>query len=353
MMKRLFLVLSALIAGALLLPSAAQAQVRRCLVVATSAAGVANYDPFNPSALSINAVQITFNRLNGPGGEKPAAIDFYIHSNNPATNGIQLIPTSVVGAGNASGLNQNIFYGTNVAPPVIPVPLGGSPVPGTMRYEFTGNNAASDVFVVTFNITLPPNLSLISSQSLNFDIEYGCNGTGGGPPFSERSAAPDAYTLQIHVRSGLQGSYIGPALNFGEVGDKTDAQAVLIDPTAGLSKIRVASTGPYTIEMTSQNGYRMTFPAGNPATENQNLRYQLTFLGNTRNPSNTAAITKTCMFAGIGAPPLTGGRDHPIGVQLLEGGLDGTPEMPGAYQDILTITLTPLAAGAPGQVSCP
>src|SRR6185436_7739214 len=104
MMKRLFLVLSGLIAGALMLPSAAEAQVRRCLVVATSAAGVANYDPFNPSALSINAVQITFTRLNGPGGAKPATFDFYIHSNNPATNGIQLIPTSVVGAGNALGL---------------------------------------------------------------------------------------------------------------------------------------------------------------------------------------------------------------------------------------------------------
>lgn len=351
-LKRLFVAVAAMVAAAITSPSGALGQARRCLVTATSPPAVASYDPFNPSALSVNAVQITFVRSNGPGGEKPMTLDFYIHSSNPATNGIQMIPISVVGAGTPAGLSQNIFYGPSATQPVITIPLGVTPVPGVMRWDYNGNNAASDVFTVTFNLTFPPNLNLNASTILSFDIEYGCNGTGGGPQFSERATAPNAFTLQINVKSGLQASYIGPALAFGEVGDKTDAQATLLDPAAGLSRIRVASSGPYTIEMTSQNGYRMTYPGGNPALENQNLRYTATFLGSTGSPASPGPITRTCTVAGLGSPPLSAGRDHPLTVQLQEGGLDGTPEVPGNYQDILTFTVTPLVAGSPG-LACP
>lgn len=334
-----------------MLPSAAYAQ-RLCQITASSPPAVATYDPFNPSQLSVNSVQISFVRTNGPGGEKPQLLDFYLHSNNPATNGIQLIPVSVSGTGSWSGLNQNIFYGPAQTAPNITVPLPASPIPGVMRYGFNGNNVASDTFVVTFNIVIPPNLSLTASTNIAFDIEYGCNGTGGGPQFSERNVAPNAFNLSIRVLSGLQASYIGPALNFGEVGDKTDVQAAALNPAAGLSKIRVASSGPYTITMTSQNGYAMTYPLGNPLTETQNLRYQATFLGQTRSPANTTPVSKTCNVAGLGAPPLSAGRDHPLTVQLLEGGLDAPQEVPGNYQDILVFTITPLVAGTPG-VACP
>jgi hypothetical protein len=43
---------------------------------------------------------------------------------------------------------------------------------------------------------------------------------------------------------------------------------------------------------------------------------------------------------------------HPLKVQLEEGGLDGTPEVPGNYSDTLTFTITPLVAGTPG-IACP
>jgi len=331
-----------------MLPGAAQAQARRCLVTAQSAPAVANYDPFNPSSLNINSLQITFTRANGPGGAKPSTIDMYVQAQTSAANGTVLIPVSVVGAGSATGLGQNIFYNNPGAVPNITTPLPNVPVAGVLRWDYSGNNAASDVFVVTFNVQLPANLNLDASSSIVFDIQYGCNGTGGGPPFSERNVAPNAFTLQINVLSALQASYIGPALDFGEVGDKTDPQAIALPPPNG--QVRVASSGPYTITMTSTNGYRMTYPGGNVATETQNLRYQTTFLGQTRDPGNTATITKTCVRAGLGAPPLSGGVNHPVSVQLLEGGLDETPA--ANYSDTLNVTISPLVALGQGVV-CP
>jgi hypothetical protein len=348
---RLFAALMALIAATVLLPSTAEAQVRRCLVTAQSAPALVTYDPFNPSALSINSLAITFTRANGPGGAKPSTIDMYIQAQTSAANGTQLVPISVVGAGSATGLNQNIFYNTPGAVPNITVPLPGTPIAGVLRWDYSGNNAASDVFTVTFNVLLPANLNLDSSTAINFDIHYGCNGTGGGPPFSEISTAPNAFTLQVHVKSGLQASFVGPALAFGEVGDKTDTDVTSAPATfTRAGDIRVASSGPYDISMTSQNGYRMTYSGGNPATEIQNLRYETTFLGQVRNPSNTAAITRTCTRAGLGAPPLSGGVLLPVSARLLEGGVDEVPS--ALYQDNLVVTLTPLVALGQG-VACP
>lgn len=346
---RLFTALMALIAASALLPSTAEAQVRQCLVTAQSAPVVFQYDPFNPTALNLTNVSITFTRTNGPGGAHPDVIDMYIQSTNSGANGMQLIPISVVGSGTATGLGQNIFYDTPGPVPNLTVPLPGTPIAGVLRWNYSGNNAASDVFVVNFNVNLPPNLNLASSNSIVFDIQYGCNGTGGGPQFSERNVAPNAFTLSIHVKSGLQASFVGPALNFNEVGDKTDTDVTTV-PIIRSGDIRVASSGPYTIDMTSQQGYRMTYSGGNPATPAQNLEYQTTFLGEVRSPTNTAVITRTCTRAGLGAPPLSGGVLLPVSVRLLEGGIDEAPS--ALYQDNLIVTLTPLVALGQG-VTCP
>ena len=332
-----------------MLPSAAQAQVRRCLVTAQSAPAAVSYDPFNPTALSVNNLAVTFTRSNGPGGAKPSTIDMYVQATNSDANGMQLIPINVVGAGSATGLNQNIFYNNPGTVPNITVPLGGSPVPGVLRWDYSGNNAASDVFTVTFNVIFPANLNLTASTSLNFNIEYGCNGTGGGPPFSERATAPNAFTINITVLSALQASFVGPALNFNEVGDKTDTD-VTTTPIIRNGNIRVASSGPYNISMTSQQNYRMSYSGGNPATETQNLRYETTFLGQVRDPTNTSAISVTCTRAGLGSPPLAGGVLLPVSVKLLEGGVDEVPS--ATYQDNLIVTVSPLIATTPG-VTCP
>src|SRR5688500_6567026 len=103
-MLRLIAAVAALAGAAALLAPPAEAQIRRCLVTATSAASVATYDPFNPTGINISNVAITFTRGNGPGGAKPATMDMYVKAQTSAANGIKLIPVSAVGSGQATGL---------------------------------------------------------------------------------------------------------------------------------------------------------------------------------------------------------------------------------------------------------
>ena len=350
-LKRWLAAVAALIAGGILLPSAASAaNTGTCGMTGAGAVGsTAIYDPFNPSGLGTTSIDLTLTRYNPPGGSRTEHVRFILRAQSAASNGITITPVQIVtGQANLESPLVNVFYNFGSPGPV----LSGTPSAGNRfaHIEFTGNNSGSDTVTVRFTVTFPANLNIQASQNLSFDMDYTCTtqpagGDGGG-------TIPNALTFPIRVLSGLQASYVGPALNFGEVGDKTDAQAVLLDPAAGLSKIRVASSGPYTISMASANGYRMTYSGGNPALENQNLRYTATFLGSTGSPASPGAITKTCTVAGLGSPPLSAGRDHPLTVQLQEGGLDGTPEVPGNYSDTLTFTITPLVAGSPG-VTCP
>ncbi|HYJ83303.1 MAG TPA: hypothetical protein VEW26_10740 [Allosphingosinicella sp.] len=339
-----------LLLAAGLLARPAEAQVRRCLVTAASAASVADYDPFAPTGINITNVAITFTRSNGPGGAKPSTIDMFVKAQSSAANGIQLIPTSVVGAGNATGLNQNIFYDTPGPTPNITVPLGNTPAPGVLRWDYSGNNSASDVFTVNFTVIVPANIDLTASAGLLFDIEYGCNGTGGGPPFSERATAPNAYSLSIHVKSALQATYVGAALDFGEVGDKTTlvvlgAPATYSTPATG-NNVRILSSGPYKVEMTSQNAFRLTYPGGNPGTALQSLKYKALFLGQTVFNGSPAFAAVTCARAGV---PASEADLLPIRATLLEGG-DGKQVAPD-YKDVITVTVSPLVSGA--GVDCP
>jgi hypothetical protein len=342
-LHRLLMALVGIVLGATTLTAPAQAQIRQCLVTASSTPAVAEYDPFNPSGISVANVAITFTRANGPGGAKPSTIDMFIKSNNSAANGMQLIPLTVVGAGSATGLNQNIFYNTPGPTPNITVPLGGTPVPGVLRWDYSGNNAASDVFTVTFQVIVPANLDLTASSALNFNIEYGCNGTGGGPPFSERATAPNAFTLNINVLSALQASWVGADLDFGEVGDKTDVQVLGAPATyTKTGNIRVASSGPYQVTLASANDYRMTYPGGNVATTNQRLPYSLLFLGQVRATGVGGNINSTCDRASLA------GRYLPIQVQLLEGGNLKVPAP--VYRDTLTVTFQPQVV--PSVITC-
>ena len=110
--------------------------------------------------------------------------------------------------------------------------------------------------------------------------------------------------------------------------------------------IRVASTGPFTVSMTSANSYRMTYPGGNLATTAERIRYATRLLGQTRDSTNATFTTVACQRAGLT------GENLPISVTLREGGQAKVPA--SAYRDTLTVTVTPLAtpfAGSP--FDCP
>ena len=341
----MFAAVAAFAGGATMLSSAASAQT--CGMTGSGAVGQsATYDPFNPSGLASTNIDLSVTRFNPPGGSRTEHVRFILRGQSAVTNGITITPVAIIGANAAlEAPLLNVFYNFGAPGPT----LSGSPSAGNRfaHIEFTGNNPASNTVTVRFAVTFPANLNLEQTQNLSFDMDFACTTQPAGGQAS--GTIPNAITFPVTVLSGLQASFIGPALDFGEVGDKTDGDVVA--PAVGLrsGNVRVASSGPYLVSMTSLNGYRMSFTGGNPLTENQNLRYEVTFMGQTRNPTNTAPIAfATCSRAGLGSPPLAGGRNLPVTAQLLEGGTDEQPSP--NYRDELTVTLSPVVA--PVGVTC-
>lgn len=329
--------------------SAALAQTNTCSVSGTSPAGIGTYDPFaNPSSAASYTTTMRVTRLNNQGGGDTRVVNLYL--TGPAgANGIQIVPTAVTPVSNgnvsASGLNQDIFYGTNEAPPaVLPTSIAAN---GFLKINFTGNNPASDVADVTFQVTLPPNLDLTASNSLSFTGNYGCFVQGGQSNGVEVSSSfANALIFQINVLSALQASFVGTALDFGDI-TTVDNLAAPSRNTGLNNYVRVQSSGAYQITLTSTNNYRLKHPAGSLGVPAERVNYELKFLGETRNDAATSAITKSCARAGV----TTENRLYMMAT-LREGGTGKTPSLVGPYQDTLTITVTPQNIGVTYPTNC-
>lgn len=331
------------------LPGTAWAAGRCGLVTVSGGTANLTYDPFSGNNTTITLAGVQLSRVNGPGGEKTANIEFYVKGTTSAQNGTVLIPTSATGSGMGGPTGGNIFFGTNQSPPILNI-NSGSPAPGVFRWVFSGNNAASDVFTLNLQIQLPANLNLNAGTTLPFDIVYSCNGTGGGGPFTDTGTVSNALVVNVTVLSGLQASYVGSVLDFGEVGNVTTAQVTAAPATyttPNTNYIRVASSGPYSVALSSQNGYKLTFAGGSLGNPGQTLDYQAQFLGQTRSAASPTFSTVTCVRAGTDAAS----GILPIRATLLEGGQGKTPA--SLYNDILTVTVTPLLSTVPSQQNCP
>jgi hypothetical protein len=99
--------------------------------------------------------------------------------------------------------------------------------------------------------------------------------------------------------------------------------------------------------MTSQNNYKLTFSGGNLGNPAQTVLYQALFLGQSPTTASPTFNTVTCVRAGTDAAQ----GILPIRAKLLEGGQGKTPA--SIYNDVLTVTVTPLLSGAPSQQTCP
>ncbi|MCX8476458.1 MAG: hypothetical protein MT490_11740 [Sphingomonas sp.] len=291
------------------------------------------YDPFSPTGLTQVTIPLVLTRF-GTGAAKTQTVNFVL--------------TMPVGSPNYQILynGSSILYteGNTMGHPTI-----NSQSSGEIYYNFGGASQPDQSTPFNLVVTVPANVDLSAGRPIDFDILYVCNGTGGMADVVTPSKLVSAIHIDVNVLSALQASYAGPPLDFGEVGDKTDAD-VAATPIERTGYVRVASSGPYSIEVASQNGYRMTFPGGNPAVSNQSLRYSATMLGQTRDPGDPSSITRICMRAGLTGSPPNQGILLPLDVSLLEGGQTKTPAP--NYQDILTITVSPLAATTPG-TTCP
>jgi hypothetical protein len=196
--------------------------------------------------------------------------------------------------------------------------------------SFGGGSTNSVTFHL--NMTIPYANVSVGTNTITFPMAYYCKLTGGGntPDFSGND--PIALQLQFNVQSALQASFVGTALDFGEVGNVTNAQAASHTVSG---QLRVASSGPYSVAVTTDNGYRMTYPGGSVANASQRIGYQVNFLGQTTSNSSPTFATRTCQAAGLS------GSNLAISATLAEGG-SGKTVAPN-YRDNIQVTFTPLA----------
>lgn len=305
------------------------------------------YDPFNPSGLASTNVVMNVDRINPGGGGKTEIVNFYLKASSltgSSANGIQIIPLSVSGQGSMEGQGLNIFYNNPVSPGPTMIPAETSPTSNNrfLKLTYNGNAGSADTLAVTFQVIMPANLNLDASTTLEFDAEYQCKMSGGEyNKQTQGGTTGNALVFPVTVLSALRTYYAGTALAFNEIG-----QVPAIPPTAvrtdPANHVVVQSSGAYSVQLSSQNAFRMKKPGA--ASVNDEVRYSLKFLGDTRDSvttpaPNAVAISHNCIRAEI-----TGtGHQLPIQATLVEGGAGKNPSP--NYSDILTVTVTPLIYG--------
>ncbi|MET0376682.1 MAG: hypothetical protein ABW128_20815 [Rhizorhabdus sp.] len=303
----------------------ALAQTTACGVTGQAqAASTITYDPFGPNGLQQVTIPLVLTRYVGSGGAKTQSVNFVL--------------TKAVGTPNY----QVLYMGSSVL--YTEGATGGHPmidaqVAGEINYNFGGSSAPDVSTPFNLLVTVPSGLDLSAGQPIRFDILYVCKGTGGLRDVTAPTKLTNAIQININVLSALQASYVGPALDFGEIGTKTSTQ-VASDPGTKTGYIRVASSGPYSISMRSQNGYKLTYSGGSTSVAAQSIGYQASLLGQTRSAANTASITQVCSRAGLAGTMPSQGIRIPLLVTLLEGGVGKLPAP--TYQDNLVVTITPL-----------
>lgn len=323
-MARLGTALLSLLAWIAIVPAAEAAGP--CGVSGTTTTSIGNYNPFTGSGINQVTVTMNLTRFRSANGYT-RHVDFYFvqASGSPAY--------SITHSG------WNVLY-TLPAVHTLSVPF--PPPSGTVFLDF-GGYFSPDTQTNQFVVSIPGGLDLNAGDPLVFDIRYVCDGENGVQDVRSPATLTDAMTIRINVLSALQASYAGPALDFGEIGSVSDLQAAAHSVTGA---IRVASSGPYTVGLSSENGYRMTFSGGNLGDTAQTIRYSTHFLGQTKSNASPSFTTVACQRAG------TGGQNLPITVTLQEGGTAKSASP--SYRDTLTVTVTPLAMPYGGATAnCP
>lgn len=302
------------------------------------------YDPFNPSGLASTNVVMNVTRVNPAGGGKTDIINFFLKASGGTgsdANGIQIIPLSVTGQGSMEGQGLNVFHDNpvNTPPMMLPAEISPSSASRFVKLVYNGNAGSADTLVVTFQVIMPANLNLDASTTLAFDAEYKCKMSGGTyNKETHGGTTGDALVFPVKILSALRASYVGTALDFGEISQQTAGHRT------NVGNVRVQSSGAYGVTVTSQNGYKLERPGA--ATGNDRVGYKIDFLGDTRSPSATSLIDKTCIRAGMA----TEGKLLPIRAELVEAGAGKNPSP--TYTDYLTVTVTPLAYNTTATTYC-
>lgn len=300
-------------------------------------------DPFSPAGSTVTAT-ITVART-VLSGQSATTRDFYFyfvpHSGTfPSGSTIDYMNTyNILNLTGSlwTGLNNNT---SNPAGQITADAASG----GYFLHVGFGSNNNSESYTVQLTFTLGIfNTTPAGLQSLPLDIYFECKGTGSqvnsvDTPTLKSSGA----SITLNVLSGLQATYAGPALDFGDITSLTTA-TVSGSPASytKMGNFDVKSSGAFQIELTPGNSFLMTpGGTGSPAFgDNNAIAYSVGFLGLTRSHSDTSNITVSCNHVGVSSFVLI-----PIEAWLLEG---GAGKAPGDYKDTVTVTFTPSAASTP------
>ena len=333
-------VLGFVAAAAWATPSHAQTQISPlCGVTGDATAPVTiSYDPFSASGRSQATIPLILRRNRGLLTGRTDEISMIL----VAPAGTPLLDITYQGF--------RVLYAEGAAagrPRALSASDNGAGAAGEIRYEFGGLLASDLSAPLNLRVTVPPGTDLSAGEPIVLDILYICSGAGGmfSVPVPTRLAG--AVRLNVNTVSALQASYAGAALDFGEIGNAS-TQAVQAAPdrytTSASNALRVRSSGPFQVQVRSQNNFRLTYPGGTLADSAQTIGYRLRFLGQDIT-SNAAFGTRTCARAGVAGA----GAVLPIRATLTEGGAAKTPAP--NYADTISITFSPVVS-ASGAQSC-
>src|SRR5690606_19995962 len=216
---------------------------------------------------------------------------------------------------------QNVLYAegnTAGRPRSVNSRDGGAGSAGEIRHGFGGLFGTD--FSPAFNLTvsMAPGANPSAAEPIYLDLLYICTAEGAMLSNLLPTRINRAVRVDVTTVSALQAYYAGSALDFGELGGVSTAQ-VLASPdryaTPATNSLRVRSSGPYEVRVTSQHNLRRAIPGGNLADPAQPIAYRVSFLG--REISATAPFgTRTCAAAGVtGAAGVL-----PLRARLAEGG---------------------------------
>lgn len=311
-----------------------------CGITGTAAApGTLSYDPFSASLQQVFNIPLTLTRY-ADGSKKTQQVNF-VFIQPPGSPAYQIL---------YNGTNVLYTEGNTGVHPTI-----NSQDPGEINVNFGGTTQPDSITLPgTFSIIVPPNVDLNAGDPITFDILYVCKGTGGLQDVDTRTRLDDVITVQVNVLSALQASFVGTALDFGEIGDIDNVAAPTVD-TGNSNYVRVQSSGAYTVSLASENAFRLRHPTGSLSTPAETVRYNLDFLGRNLNYTNTptpnaVAFTQNCARAGV---PASEADLLYLTATLEEGGQGKTPSLGGQYRDTLTVTITPQNIGVTYPTSCP
>ena len=192
------------------------------------------------------------------------------------------------------------------------------------------------VNLITMAIRIPAGTEIVEPGLLvlQFDVKYLCN---HDDERTTHGLDNRGFTITLPVTNSVQASLVGTEPDFGEIGMLSDIDVAGAPPstTERLQYLRVASTGPYEIDVVSQNGWRMTAggsPTGNAA---ERIAYRYELLGQRLSSGRPNFDPVQCEAAGVS------GENIELTATLTEGGQGKVPS--SNYRDIITITVTPLA----------